>query len=348
MKLWRQISLAIAVIVLVIATHWSVVEDLFNLVPEPPSAQIERLAVATTMTRSAQRLFYRQNPIIEVRETFRAKCEASGHSIVLGCYNVRGGVGQIVIQKVTDPRLQGLMEVTAAHEMLHAAYLRLRESERSQLTPRLKTAAQRVTNKRLNNVLEEYRAKDTELYVNELHSHLGTELATLGDGYLDKYYQRYFGDRQRVVAFAQESGRVLGQLEEQAERLKPEIEQLEKELDASKQGLQQAERELENSSQILNRMKTDLEAMQRSIEATLSQGSQEGDRLIAKFEQQKAQFNQQVVQHNRQVEAQNEQVDRFNEKVKVYRQKVSDYNQVAREGRALLDSLKSEPQATPK
>ncbi len=46
---------------------------------------------------------------------------------ILGCYNPSSR--DIYIYNVTNSELDGVKEVTAAHEMLHAAWERLSESE---------------------------------------------------------------------------------------------------------------------------------------------------------------------------------------------------------------------------
>lgn len=78
---------------------------------------------------------------------------------MFGCYFTNGKSGKIAIQSVTDDRFQGVMEVTAAHEMLHAAYSRLSPSDRDKLTPQLKQAALQVQNDRLSSILKQYKQK---------------------------------------------------------------------------------------------------------------------------------------------------------------------------------------------
>jgi chromosome segregation ATPase len=322
-------------------------EEWLNILPPAPSAEIERLARATTMTPSAQRLFYRQQPSIESQRAFLSQCQVPNKAIMLGCYVQRGRVGKIVLQQVTDPRLSGTMEVTAAHEMLHAAYAQLNSSERHQLDDRLSRAAKRVKDQRLLSVLQEYRAQDIGLYRNELHSHLGTELADLGDPQLEQYYQRYFHDRQRIVAFANRSSSTLRKLDKTAANLKPEIDQLEAELQQLEQILQAAEARLKNSHQNLNVLQTQLQSTKSLAEAALRQGSLEADQLATEFALQKASFNQQVDQHNELAQLQASRIAAFNNQVKTYKQKIKQYNQAARESRNILDSLTSHPPPAP-
>lgn len=322
-----------------IGANQALFEDWLNLHPQAPSAAIARLARATTMTRSAQRLFYRQHPRLESAQTFIRQCQVPEKAIMLGCYIHQGQTGKIVIQHVTDPRLKGIMEVTAAHEMLHAAYAKLRKSERRQLDDHLLRAAVRVTDQRLLSVLQDYRRQNSALYRNELHSHLGTELADLGDPKLEQHYQRYFHDRQRIVALAQRSSHTLQTLDAIADRLKPEIEQLETTLKQLEATLQASETRLQLSHQDLNAREADLLRTKDMAEAAFRRRDPQAYQLAAEFNTQKAQFNQQVDQHNERTQQHKSRIDDFNAQVEVYKQKIAEYNQAARESRNILDNL---------
>jgi hypothetical protein len=308
---------------------------------EPSSPEIERLAIANAMTPKAQQLFYKQNPKIEPKEKFHTLCRQPGQNhektIILGCFTSNGYRGSIVIQSVTEPRLQGMMEVVAAHEMLHAAYQDLSQAERSRLAPKLKKAVQQVKDPHLSSVLKAYEAGAPETYLNELHAHLGTELSNLSDPDLEQHYQQYFQDRQQVLAFAQRSRSVLAQLEAKAEQLKPEIDALEVSLNEQKNVIQQVNNELEVRQQRLQQMKFELHNLKQRAEASLRQGDSS---LVQEFEYQKDQFNQEVRQYNLQTQTLQGQVAQINQQVETYKQKVGTYNELAETNRSILNSLK--------
>jgi DNA repair exonuclease SbcCD ATPase subunit len=331
------------VIPLLLVANQHMLAEWFDFAPPPTSPAIQRLAEQSLMTPVAQRLFYRQYPTIESKATFLEQCKVPDQSIMLGCFVRRGRTGKIVVQKITDPRLQGTMEVTAAHEMLHAAYERLSQSTREDLGKRLTKAADRVQDTRLKRVLDDYQAKDLALYYNELHSHLGTELGSLGDAKLEQHYQRYFSDRRRLVALAQRSGSILKQLDDQAAQLKPKIEQLEAELQQLETQIKRSEVGLKESHQDLADLEAELSATKVSAEAAFRAQSVQAYQLAGQFEQQKAQFNQQVGQHNDRAEIQQNRITSFNAKVKDYKKMISEYNKVARESHNILDSLASQP-----
>lgn len=312
----------------------------------PPSVEIERLAISSTMTREAQQIFYRQTPTIEPKQTFFNICQTSKKTndtlIMFGCYFNNGKSGKIAIQSVTDDRFQGVMEVTAAHEMLHAAYSRLSQSDRDQLTPQLKQAALRIKNNRWSGILEQYKQKDIALYVNELHSYLGTELDDLGNAELKQYYQRYFYDRQQVVRLAVQYQENMRKLDEKAKQLKAEIEVLEASVVQAKQTLKNGDIELESKQQNLDALRSDLMSFKEQAEASYREhkGSPE---LVFQFEQKKLDYNEKVQEFNGQVRQQKDRVAKFQKQFALYKQKVNAYNEIAREEKALFADLKATP-----
>jgi predicted nucleic acid-binding Zn-ribbon protein len=307
---------------------------------KPASPEIEQLTLATAMTPKAQQLFYKNDPKIEPKNRFHSLCKKPGRdpqkTIHLGCFIINGNETRIVIQSITDSRLPGLMEVAAAHEMLHAAYQELSAAERSRLSPKLKQAAQRVKLSHLVPILKEYEAGDPEIYLNELHSYLGTELADLGDPDLEKYYQNYFQDRQQVLALAQRSSSMLSQLEEKAKGLKAEIESLEAQLKGQKESIEQADQNLAASLQNLEQMKLDLSSFKQRVESSPSQIDAS---LISQFEREADRLNAEVQQHNAQSQALQETVSQFNQEVATYKQKVASYNELVETNRSILSSL---------
>jgi hypothetical protein len=341
--LWKIIGIVVAIGAVKLGPQ------LFNLIPvDPPSPEIKQLAEATTMTWDAQQVFYRQAPVIEPKAAFFQSCQKPGRFdeslIALGCYVSNGRTGKIFLQEIPDTHFKGMMQVSAAHEMLHAAYNRLSQSERDALAPRLKQAARRVTDRHLAEVLQKYEAKDTDLYLNELHSHLGTELGDFGDAELDQHYRRYFADRNRVVALAKTSQAALTKLDDQGDQLKAELDGLETELKTGKKDLRTLEQDLDAGRQRLDGLRASVTETKRQAEQTDRQASN-WPNLAAEFEQLKSQHNQQVQSYNDQVQQYQDQVERFNQRVDRYKQKVTAYNNLNREKRSLLAEIDASPKA---
>jgi hypothetical protein len=250
-----------------IGTNQDTVLDWLQVKPTGNSPEVERLAEATTMTRSAQRLFYRQDPTIEQRQNFMRTCsKVPVKGVMLGCYTR----GKIAIQSVKEPKLDGIMEVTAAHEMLHAAYDKMSQSQRDHLSPLLEAAVSQVKDSRLMKVLNQYKKDDRQRYLNELHSHLGTEVINLANPELEKHYQQYFVDRRKLVSFAVKSGAAMRQTDERMETLKVEIDRMEQELKTQKAELTQSKTSLTASSSDLESQSSQITRLRERAESASS------------------------------------------------------------------------------
>ena len=346
-RLFQWLFVGSVFLTLWIGSNQDTLLDWLNIKPQASSPDIERLATATAMTRSAQRLFYRQDPTIEPRREFLNTCsKVPVKGVMMGCYSRRGSVGKIAIQVVTEPRLQGMMEVTAAHEMLHAAYDKFSQFERDRLTPLLESAVTRVKDERLLKVLNQYKADDRERYINELHSHLGTEISNLGEPELEKHYEKYFTNRQKTVSFAVKAGSTLRVIDERAEKLKPEIDRLEVDLKARRLELDNTGSQSKLSSQRLEEQSSALNRVRESAENGLANGDSSTG-LIAEFENQRSRFNDAVEVHNAQVRERQVQIDSYNNIVVDYKKKVDEYNKLGRDERSLFDSLREKDLGIP-
>jgi hypothetical protein len=177
------------------------ISDYIRLRGYTPSNQVIDLADDTTMVPAARRLFYVYRPQITDSETFNKHCRGHGneYTIVLGCYISNDG---IYLLDVKDERLRGIKEVTAAHELLHAAYERVGKKERQELDELLLETFAEINDERIRQTVEQYRKQDPAIVPNELHSILGSEVRDL-PVQLEEYYARYFLDRSRVVSFSE-------------------------------------------------------------------------------------------------------------------------------------------------
>lgn len=197
-----QVGLLLAV-VSVVSVLWlkqQTVTDWIKLRGYVPAPTVSALAVDDTMTPAALHLFYVNRPRILSGSAFSNVCPKGGEqTVVLGCYV--GDDRGIYLYQVTDGRLQGVEQVTAAHEMLHAAYRRLSNTERTQIDSWLEDYyAHGLTDERIKNTLDAYRKTEPNDVVNEMHSIFGTEVADLPPQ-LENYYKRYFTNRTVVADY---------------------------------------------------------------------------------------------------------------------------------------------------
>lgn len=168
---------------------------------QPPSA-VSQMAADDTMTAYARHMLYVNRPAIDNSTTFTSACPNDGgeKTIVLGCYH--GGESGIFLLGVSDSRLNGVEQVTAAHEMLHAAYERLSSSDRKKVDAMLTNYYNHgLTDPRIQQTIADYKQSEPHDVVNEMHSVFGTEVASL-PAPLEQYYQRYFTNRAAVTGFA--------------------------------------------------------------------------------------------------------------------------------------------------
>lgn len=167
---------------------------------QPPAA-VSSLAADSTMTPEATRYFYVNRPAIDDKSQFAKSCPTKREqTIVIGCYH--SNQAGIYILNVTDARLNGVMQVTAAHEMLHAAYDRLSRGERQRIDTLLQQYYDTLPrDDRIRTTVDSYRKTEPNDLHNEMHSIFGTEVAQLPPE-LETYYHQYFTDRAKVVSYA--------------------------------------------------------------------------------------------------------------------------------------------------
>ncbi len=225
---------------------------------------ISALADATAMTQTARRLFYVYHPMLQDKSNFRQFCTSQEESIVLGCYISSDG---IYLLDVADGRLVGVEEVTAAHEMLHAAYERLSSDEQKEINALLIEAEKTLTDKRVAKTLAAYRDSSTNEIFNEMHSIFGTELSTLPPA-LEQYYERYFSDRSKVVSLAQAYATAFVSREERIALLDAELAVQKTDIEADKAELEQQSTELSDDREELDQLRqSDPEAYNTRVDS---------------------------------------------------------------------------------
>jgi len=183
---------------------------------EPPAAHIEELAEQLALTEAGRRVFFASRPLIDDAATFREHCPVEA-DIVLGCY----GEGRIYVYSVTDDRLAGTVEATAAHELLHAVYARMSGDDRRRIDTLVAGYVAELPADDPNiAVVDGY---PTSQRADEWHSRLGTGYAGLPTE-LAEHYAQVFADRARVIAF--EAGRTseLDGYTNQIDRLSAELD----------------------------------------------------------------------------------------------------------------------------
>jgi hypothetical protein len=222
-------ALAVGIGVGVAASSWTPAttqhfNDAYIAWSEPLPADVAAIAQTTGMSPDGELIYRASTPAIEDDDAFNQHCTLEGGA-VLGCYFQ----GDIYVYAVTDERLAGTIEVTAAHEMLHAAYARLSDDERARIDALVQEAIAAIPAD--DPVYSDLALYPAEQLADEWHSRLGTEFADLPPE-LEQHYARYFADRTKVVALNLTATAVFRELQAQIDSLVAEIDALDPVLDA--------------------------------------------------------------------------------------------------------------------
>lgn len=194
-----------------------------------PSVEVKAIHDELGLTADGSDLFYSSTPSVENSEQFNASCgSAERTAAILGCYYKR----TIYIYNVTNKDLVQAKDVSAAHEMLHAAYERLNIIDRSRVDSMLQVEyAKQKNNTELKKLMDYYKQAEPEALTNELHSILGTTIASLSPE-LESYYSRYFNDRQKIVAMNTAYNSVFTTIESRANELSTKVDAMQPQLKA--------------------------------------------------------------------------------------------------------------------
>lgn len=299
-KVYKVLGLAVSAFILALSfyvlTHAQELSDWWVLRSYQPSAQVSALADNASFTDEGRNLFYVYDPQLLDKQNFRGKCTIGEETIVLGCYISND---KIYIFDVNDPRLNGIEEVTSAHEMLHAVYNRLSGSEKSDLDKTLLDHFERLDDERLNKTIENYRARDPSIVANELHSIFGTEYDNLPSE-LEEHYRRYFIDRTIVVNLSKAYYDEFERRENQIKDYDARLQVLNAEISE-----QQTNLEMQNS------------ALQTEYANMMSLRESDPD------------------SYNRTVPGYNQNVNRFNRELVTLKAKIDEYNRLVEERNAI-------------
>ena len=211
------------------------------------------------------------------------------------------------------------MEVTAAHEMLHAVYQRMSLFEQSQLNQKLRAVLAQLPNPRILKLVDTYNQQDPSSVDSELHSILGTEVRDLSSD-LETYYRQYFTDRSAIVALSERYEGVFAALQDKEKAL---IQQLA----TQKLALDRLVAQVKQDAQEMESERSDLQA---TIAANLH----------SDYNARVSRFNQRVRSYNQLVSQQREQADRYN-------RMVVEGKSLALEGKSLFDSLENKSTVDP-
>lgn len=288
------------------------IADWYRLRDYTPPAGIVALAENTKMTDYGKKLFLVHHPQLEDADSFNQNCSIEEQTIVLGCYITHRSIH---IFDVEDERLQGIREVTAAHEMLHAAYDRLDDTKRKEidnLNIQFYDSIKRG-NERLKKVIDSYAERDLSTVNGELHSILATEIRELPPA-LEEYYSQYFTDRAAVVTYSEQYEDVFVRQQQQIMSLSSQISELEGSLKERKVTIDDREQSIQSEAARLNQLR-------------------ESEQIEA--------YNQAVPDYNESVADYRALIERYNSDVIKLNDLIAEYNDLAVQQKELYNAIDS-------
>lgn len=227
-------SLIVAIVFLAaslfLTLNRGLVLDVFHFWTYRPTTDLASVATKAAFTDTGLFTFYAVRPEIAAGQSFNDNCRKQEQgTAILGCYVDN----RIYLFDVTDSRLSGIKEVTAAHEMLHAAYQRLSDEDKSKVNVLLEAEFEKLKNNpSFTDRMAFYSRNEPGERDNELHSIIGTEVASISPE-LERHYAKYFKNRQNIITLFNGYNSVFLSLDKQARSLSAQLDALSKSIDAS-------------------------------------------------------------------------------------------------------------------
>lgn len=286
-----------------------------------PSPEVASMADRVSMSERGRFLFYASQPELLEAASFNSYCaDHDPQGATLGCYRD----GLIYIYDIDDDRLDGIKEVTAAHEMLHAAYARLSAKEKERINQLIDQAYEQLQDEKLEARLKLYDKSQPGTRYVELHAIIGTEYAEVTGG-LEAHYGEFFDDRQAVTALHKSYAEQFTAREARAAEISQELNSL-------------ADR-IESGSVTYNR---DVQTLSRDIGSfnqRASRVSSEADRSRLLRER------DDLISRTAELETRRGQIDGL---IARYNELVKEYNSIATEVKELNQSIDSKLAPTPR
>lgn len=313
---WPIVAGAVSVLIFVFA-GWLLFNrqyavDQVTVWAHRPSGVVKAIEERAQLTDKGAFYLYASQPIVTTGDTFNQGCPRYEiGSPILGCYSS----GRIYIFDITNDKLDGMEEVTAAHEMLHAVWDRKSDDDKRRIGALLRSAYREFADEELVDRMEYYERTEPGQFENELHSILGTEVASLGTE-LEQYYGQYFEDRSVVLALHDKYSGVFEKLSKRSETLYQQLQKLG----------EQINRGAARYNTDVAQLSTDIDDFNARADSgnfvSMIQFNQERAALIARsnqLESDRQELNRQIASYNKkyaeyqtvagQIEALNESID---------------------------------------
>ena len=298
----------VASVFLILKREW--IYDWYRGVSYQPSSEMVTIRDKLQLTGRGEFLFNAAQPKLSAAEEFNANCRQDESEVaVLGCYTN----GDIFVYNIDAAELNGIRELTTAHELLHAVWARMSEDEKVALVESLT----RTFDANRDFLAEEINQYDVNEKQEELYVRAGTEVKNLPEA-LEKHFAEIFKDQDMIVDFYDSYIAVF-------RKIKAEMEKLVSEMEALKEAINTKMAEYE---EVYGQLEADIVSFNSCAEVAGCFGSE------AEFY---ASRNQLIVRQNEL----NLMNDEINNLVDAYNAKVDTYNADVTESRKLQDMINS-------
>ena len=221
---WLGLVLVLVVAATVVLNRqW--IEDYMRGFGYEPEGEMGRIMKDLELTGRGEFLFRAARPELSSQDEFNAVCRSvlDEEIAVLGCY----ADDNIYVYNIESAELDGIRELTTAHELLHAVWARMSEGERSALSG----ALNQTLEKNRDVLGEELEIYDVGQRQEELFVRAGTEVADL-PAELEKVYGGIFSDQDMVVSFYNKYIGVFRAMEAEMEELESQMQGIQAQIDS--------------------------------------------------------------------------------------------------------------------
>ena len=227
------VAVALAITAVTVIRNPQPIIDQMTVWQFEPSQDVAQHIARLQLTDHGRFLYLASKPEVSEHDHFAEVCASLSDEQdfgILGCYLPQSKL--IHLFDVADERLDGTEEITAAHELLHAAWDRMPAPDRDRLTVLLEREAEkRADDTAFMERMDYYARAEPGERSNELHSIVGTEFTEL-DPELEEYFAQYFRDRTVVTALHTASNAVFRELQERSRTIVDTLNRLREEIEA--------------------------------------------------------------------------------------------------------------------
>lgn len=190
--LWSAMAVVLVAAIVIILNHdW--INDWYRGVSYEPSDEMAKIRDELDLTGQGVFLYNAAQPVLNEAMEFNENCRKDeSETAVLGCY----ADGNIYIYNIVAPELDGIRELTTAHELLHAKWARMSDDEKIALVESLT----RVFEANQDFLDEEINQYDISEKQEELYVRAGTEVKDLPEK-LEEHFAEIFENQDAVVDF---------------------------------------------------------------------------------------------------------------------------------------------------